>query len=459
MSGLTSAMDAAKTSIFTNQKSIEITGNNIANINTPGYSRQRPELTPYPALNFNGYFIGQGVKLSTVTREHDVFLTRQLREQNASFGEESAQASPLAEIERVFNISEENLSTEIDRFFDAWQELSANPSGSIERDVVVQRGNILANKFHSTSQELENVRQNINFTISSKIDEINLKLQEVAELNVQIGSIEMAGQPANTFRDRRDLLLEELSYSLGIQSYEENNHMVSVQLPSGLPLVESAKALPINGVISGNNVQLQIQYDNTTLDVGMGMLGGEFKGLLTVRDSLLPSIKDDLDKLAYNLTNEINTQHQAGVGLDGIGGRDFFTTLAVQTNASDNIAVMVNNSSHIAAGTSSAPGDNTNAIAISGLSTANTVNGTDTFVSFYGDITARVGIESSQNRLSLGGSEDALVQLQNLRDGKVGVSLEEEMINLIQFQRGFEASAKVLSTVDEMMATLLTIKR
>ncbi len=464
MSGLISAMNSGKTSLSTNQKAIEVVGNNIANVNTPGYSRQRPILTPYPALNFGDFFIGQGVKLSNIRREHDVFLTAQLRNNNRTLGEETGKATALNELERVFNMSENNLATEIDRFFDAWQELTVNPSGQVERDVVLQRGALLAKAFQSTIAELERVQTNINNTLVARIDGVNFKLQEIADLNQRIAAIETGGQTANTMRDRRDLLLEELSFTLGIQTYEEGDTgMVGVQLPGGLPLVQGNSALKLEAVVSGTDMQLQVRLGETVLPMGSNNLGGEFKGMLDMRDRFIPGLVGDLDRLAYNLVTAVNTQHQAGVGLDGVV-RDFFAPfdadpLVGQPGAATNIALLLTDPRHVAAGEGSAPGDNLNAQRMAALGQAKVIGGVDTFVSFHAQMTARVGIEAGQNRLSREGAEDAMVALQNLRDGKVGVSIEEEMIDLIKYQKSFEASAKLLAIVDEMLETILSIKR
>ncbi len=153
MGGLLSALNAAKTSLTTNQKVVEIAGNNIANANTPGYSRQNAVLTPYPALNFNGFFIGDGVKVSSVQRQHDVFIANQLLDKNTTLGEENGKSEPLNELQRIFGVSDNNLATQIDKFFGAWQQLSANPSGEVERSQVLQQGDLVAKAFQSSIAE------------------------------------------------------------------------------------------------------------------------------------------------------------------------------------------------------------------------------------------------------------------------------------------------------------------
>jgi flagellar hook-associated protein 1 FlgK len=458
MGGLLAALNSSKTGLLTSQKLIEITGNNITNVNTPGYSRQKGTLAPVPALEFNGYFIGQGVKVDTITREYDAFLTSQLRSKNSSFGTETGKSSPLAEIERLVNISDQNLSSEIDRFFDAWQGLSANPGGPIERDMVIQQGNLIADAFLNTALSLDRVKEDINTALVAKIDVINSQLAEVADLNYRIANIEATGQSANADQDRRDLLLEELSFSLGVKSYTENGGMVTLILPGGQPLVQLDMAYTLTGTQTGNGLSLSITDKNTSRPLDLTRIGGEFQGLLTVRDQIIPDLQSSFDTMAYSFVTEVNAQHQVGVGLDGLSHL-FFNDIAVEAEASKNMTVAITDTSEVAAGATMAPGDNTNALLIAAIREKKIVNGTDTLSDAYGKAAATIGIESNRSQLSLAATEDSLNQLQNMRSSAVGVSIEEEMINLIQYQSAFEASAKFLATVDQMMAILLAIKQ
>ncbi len=466
MGGLLVALNAGKTSLSTNQKVIEIAGNNIANVNTPGYSRQKAILEPYPSLNFNGFMIGQGVQVGDIVREHDAFLSSQIQQKSASYGEADAKTFPLAELERLFGITDGGLSTEIDNFFDSWQELTANPGGQTERDIVIQRGELLADSFHTAVSELDGVKRNIDESLLSKVDGINDNLQRVADLNTRISAIEASGQSANTFRDERDQLLNDLSASIGIQSLEDKEGNVMIQLPGGQPLVQKGTALTLEGEVVADQLQLQVNSNGTTVPVNTSTLGGAFKGLLDIRDQLIPDLEGQLDKLAYTLVTEVNALHSAGTDLNGTTGNNFFDAppspappANIWDGAANAIGVALSSPDEVAAGQTSAPGDNTMALQIAELGNAKIVDGTDTLVGAYSRISAQVGLEAGQNELATAANEDTMTQLQNLRDGKVGVSLEEEMINLIQYQKGFEASAKFLSTVDEMMDTILTIKR
>ncbi|MDP3480376.1 MAG: flagellar hook-associated protein FlgK [Desulfoprunum sp.] len=469
MAGLVNALNSARTSLEVNQKSIEVIGNNISNLNTEGYSRQSTTLTPYPAMNFGDFFIGQGVKVTDVQRDHDVFVTNQLQSKSVAFGLYNGQSRALTELERVFNVTEENIATEVDRFFDSWQELSASPSDLVLRDIVIQRGELLSTKFNNTVNDLNTVQENINDSIVSKVDDVNSKIREIADLNERVFNIEIHGQTANSARDRRDQLAKELAGSVGAQTYEDAKGMLAVQLPGGMPLVQGNQAMSIEAVTVSGNLELQLHAGGVTRTLGQQNLGGEFEGLVNMRDTFIPELKDDLDKLAYEISTQVNAQHRAGAGLDSVTNRDFFVEPLVVLDAARNMSVnsLLDSSQVAAAQAPPAPGppaevistgDNRNALIISSIGETYLIGGIDNFDSYYGKMTSRVGVESNQNQLSLQGAEDAVVQLQNMRDGLAGVSLEEEMIDLIVYQRGFESSAKFLSTIDEMMNSLINMR-
>jgi flagellar hook-associated protein 1 FlgK len=477
MGGLLNAINAGKQSLEVNQKSIEVIGNNIANLNTEGYSRQEVVQEPYPSMNFGGFFIGQGVRISDVSRDHDIFVEQQIREKTIDFGMQDAMSTPLSELERVFNITDNNLSSDIDTFFDTLQVLSANPSDPVQRNNVLLQGQFLSANFNNTINDLNSIERNINDTLVSKLDEVNFQITHIAELNQRIHDIEIQGPTANSARDERDRLTKSLATTLGVQSYEDSKGMLAIMLPGGLPLVQGTMAMSISAVSTGLSITLELNAGGVTRELGFNNMGGEFKGLVDIRDNFIPELTADLDQLAYELSVQVNLQHQAGGGLDSSTGNIFFNippnyvasppgpapTAVEYAGAARHMGVDLTDPDKIAAGAAPvgtvAPGDNRNALILSNIADNYLLNGNDNFNSLYGKIAAKVGIESSQNQLSYKGAEDALIQLENFRDGLVGVSLEEEMINLIQFQRGFESSAKFLSTVDEMMSVILNMRR
>lgn len=473
MGGLSNAITTGASALQVNQKQIEITGSNIANVDTEGYSRQYAEKTPYPSINRGGFFIGQGVTITDVGREHNAFVNKQLTDKSVDFGFENSQTSSFSELERILSITDGNVSSKMDDFFDSWQELSANPTDVVIRDTVIQQGANLTEKFNNLADELDGVQKNISAEISSKIDDTNAKLEQVSELNDRIFLIESNGSAANAARDQRDILLQDLAETMGATSYDLANGMVNVQLPSGLPLVNGNTASTIEADETGDQVTLKLKSESTVRDLTGHTIGGEFSGLLQMRDEFIPSLEGQLDQMAYSVINTVNDLHKAGAGLDGTTDNLFF---AEHNNpsapvgeewrgAARNMEVAITDPNKIAAakapaaGTNVLVGDNTNALSIAALGQGITIDGTDSFDSFYGKIVSQLGVASKENQLNRGGAEDALVQVKNLRDSQAGVSLDEEMIDLMQFQRNFQSSAKYLSIVDELMGELINLKR
>jgi flagellar hook-associated protein 1 FlgK len=465
MSGLTSALNIGSTGLTSNQKGIEVSGNNVANANTPGYSKQTLELSSTPTLQFNGQMIGQGAVVSNISREGNSFVTKQLISKNADYGEAEAKTIPLAELERIVGIDDAGIANDIDQLFDSWQELSTNPSGDLQRQQVMQRGEDLASNFQGMISDLNEAQEGINESLEGTVTDLNRQLEEIADLNVQIVSAESTGISANALRDQRELLLQEVSESAGITYFEEANGMVSIQLASGLPLVTAdiASSLATNWVSGSLQLTLDSGATPTTLD--SNDFGGEVHGFLDLRDNYIPTLKDELDLLAYELATAINSVHTSGIDANGDPGVDFFSYSSTGSDPWSGAAATLNmnltTTSQVAAGTIASPdnqtGDNSNTLNMVALQNQALVNGTSTFTEYYAKIAADVGLEVSQNDLTLASAEDALVQMQNMRDSIAGVSIDEEMLLLTQYQTGYEAAAKFLSTVDEMLDTLMNM--
>lgn len=459
MSGVMNALNLAKAGLLTGQKALEIAGNNIANVNTPGYSREIPVFTAFPSIEIKGVMVGTGSGISDITRQHDVFLTRQVQDKNAALGAEAGKSAPLAEVERIIGISEDSLAAHIDNFFSDWQALSADPGNQVARGNVMESGRQLAAAFATPVDELQAVQRNLDVSLGAKVIELNAKFKEVAELNQTVAGIEAGGPTALSARDRRDLLLAEISYSLGGTTIESEKGMISYYLPSGLPLIQETDAFSLGLSKVGNVQALHLNLGSQDIPLVPGKIGGEINGLLTVRDQEIPDLIDKLDKLAFNLANQVNGAHQLGSGLDGVVGRNFFTPPALQLGAATSLSLALGNYNQVAAGLTSATGDNRNSLTISALGDALLIDGDYTFAGFYSQMATDVGSEVSSNKVAVIGNQDSLDLISNMRDNTVGVSIEEEMVSLIRYQKGFEASAKYLSVVNDMLDTLLNVGR
>ncbi len=453
---LIGALGSGLSGILAHQKAVETTGNNIANVNTPGYSRQTVKLSPNSAVEIRGRLIGQGVKVQEISREYEGFISSRLVSQSDVMGREGAKSAPLAQLERVFGAGENSLASDIESFFGAWHDLSLNPGGNAERDRVLYEGNNLLDSFEQTGGELVRIRQDIDIDLDAKVDEINLKIQEIADLNESVTSKESLGSMASSDRDRRDILIQELSEMIGVRTYPSGDGKINVQLHGGIPLVQENDAMVFESYRSGDSLSFRVKMGGSVVPLNRTNFGGEFGGSLDVRDEFIPELQQDLSRLKNELITQVNDRHEAGYGLDGQTGRPFFSDAGGGV-----FAVGLSSAREIAAaeGPEGAPGDNLNAMNMYGLFNAGVFDGNETFTEFAAKIVSKVGIESKQNAMALGGAKDTFTQLENMREAAVGVSIEEEMINLTMYQMGFDACATFVRTVDEMMTTVLDLKR
>lgn len=461
MGNLISSLYTGASGLFTSQTAVQVTGNNIANVNTKGYSRQTAAISSSTPLEQGGLLYGTGSAVDTIDRAADAFITKQLIAQSAAYGEYAAASSPLTDIEQILDISDTSLSGDIDSFFDSWEELSTNPSGTTERQQVIQEAEDLTAHFQQIDQQLAEVVDGINTTIESTIPSLNDQLQQIAGLNNTIMQTETAGGDANTLRDQRDLLLQEVSETCGTTTYNDDNGMVCLQLRNGLPLVTGNVASTFSIAQIDGLAQISLASGQSDFTLDSEDFDGELKGLLAVRDVTLPAIQDDIDRLAYAIATAVNSLHTTGIDKNGDAGTELFT-LDPPTDpladpwegAAASIAVGFDDPTLIAAATTSATGDNTLTLSIAALRETTSINGA-TYSEEYARISANAGLAVSSNEQKLSASSELLDETSAQRDSIAGVSTDEEMVLLIQYQAGYEAASNYLSIVKEMLDTLL----
>jgi len=463
MGSLTSSLYTGASGLFANQTGVQVTGNNIANVNTTGYSRQTVAVTSSTPLDQGGLILGTGSSVNTIDRAEDMFITKQLVNQSAVYGEYEAANTPLSDIEQTLDISDSSLSSDIDNFFNAWESLATNPAGTTERQQVIQETEDLTDHFNRIDQQLTDVVNSINSEIESLIPPLNEQLQQVGELNQSIMQAEVTGNSANTLRDQRDLLVQEISEECGATIYSDNNGMICMQLDNGLPLVTGSMVSTFSIERVDGLEQITLTSGQADSSIGGDDLGGTLKGLLNVRDETIPDIKNDMDQLAYELATAINTLHSTGIDQNGTPGTDIFTLVApsdplapVWEGAAASISLNFDDPSMIASGTTGLSGDNSLTLNITALRDTETINGS-TYSEEYARIAAKSGLAVSSNEQKLSDSTELLNELSNKQDSITGVSTDEEMLRLVQYQTGYEAAASYLAVVQEMMDTLIRI--
>jgi flagellar hook-associated protein 1 FlgK len=462
MTHLFGVLNIGTSTLLLQQRAISVTGNNIANVNTPGYSRQRLNLeTNIPVATEVGP-IGTGVRSGRVERVYDRFLGVQLNNENANLGRWEAQRGMLERVEAVFDESGGyGLNQALSDFWNSWQDLSLKPSGQTERAVAVVTSQTLADAIRQKYSELAQAREDIDAAVEGAVADINRLTAQMADLNEKIASIEAGGDNANDYRDSRDLALKQLSEIIDISSFEDAKGQVVVSVGSGRPLVETGTTWQLSTQTNAAG-HTDISWPDLTggmVNITGEITAGKIGGWLRARDTQIAGYQNDLDALAQTLMDEVNTLHADGYGLDGTTGTDLFTgTGAVDMAINPDI---LNDLDLLAASATAVgvPGNADNAIAISSLRTAMTMNGTATFDDAANALVSQVGYDVQTSKGNASHQTDMLTYLENYRESVSGVSLDEEMVNLVKFQAAYDAGAKMISMVDEMLDSLMSMVR
>jgi flagellar hook-associated protein 1 FlgK len=337
--GVTTILDTAKQALFAQQRAIQVVGQNIANVNTPGYSRERPVFLPTrPAVSGVLKF---GVSVDQVTRAFDHFIAGQVNLAATTFSSTQTQADLLSQVEAVFNdlgLEDAGLASALKRLFEDFQALASNPRGIPERTVVQTQGQAVADLFHTFDSRLEDLGRNINTTLRDELAQTNRLMHQIADLNLRVQQVETdPKRNANTLRDERDALLKALSEKVNVTSFETSDGSVTILLGGGRPLVEGVRVNELTTVSDPNDplrpsTQMQDKQGNL-IDVTSSITGGKLQGLLAVRDTFLPRFTTGLDRLAAQLVSAVNQLHSNGYGLDGSTGNLFFAPRQVSGQA------------------------------------------------------------------------------------------------------------------------------
>lgn len=457
-------VDIGKSALLTTQHAIAVTGHNIANVNTPGYSRQQVTLAENRPDNGSPGQIGTGVHAETVRRSFDAFLEEQIVASRERLGEFTASRNALARLEPLFGDANNlGIGAGLNEFFSALQDVATNPNDLSARTVFLSKATALAGRFNQSAAELTAAQEFLDRQVGQTITDVNRLTSRIADLNADIARAELAGQQANDLRDERGVALGELSGLIETSSIEDSTGQLTVFAGRGHILVDKERTYQLVGVQDpGNNGLLDVRYDagaGPTASLTTVIQSGQLKGLLDVRDQTIPSLLASLDTLASEVVAQVNQQHRLGFGLDGSTNQDFFVPTGATAAA---MAVSLADVRQIAASSTAAgvPGNNANALALADLRNRSFASfGSATFQEYYSTIAGGFGSTTQGVDGGLRAQEILHAQLISNRSSISGVSMDEELANLLQYQRVFEAASRMIVIADEMFQTILSIKR
>lgn len=351
MIGLSGLFDIARSALVTSQRALTVTGHNVANVNTPGYSRQEAVLTEQPPLNGQPGMVGTGVRATSIRRYTDQFVNKQLTVIEQNLGRLSVSREELFRLQNLFGDSNnQGIAARLNDFFNGLHDVSTNPTGLAARSVLLANARQLAASVNQAASDLVAARQSLNFQVEQTVEEINGLSQQIATLNGQIVAAEVTGQNANDLRDQRELILNELAKRIDITAVESQTGALSVFAARGQVLVEGATVRQLSALEDPDNDGLfSIGYSTggtRPLSIDALISNGRLRSLLDVRDTTVKELERTFDRLAATLANEVNILHRQGYGLDGSTGRDLFDSPSVTSRGAttNQGAAAVNNS-------------------------------------------------------------------------------------------------------------------
>jgi len=475
----------ATSGLFASQRSLDVTSHNISNANTVGYSRQVSlQRATMPTYGDPTGVIGTGVETYDIIRMRSEYLDQKYWGQNKTYNEWRVKQEHLESIEDIFNEpSETGIRKAMDEFFTALEELSKKPGDSTCRVAVNEKAVVLTTTINRNGNEILNAIRDINFAVKNKVQEINSLAQQIANLNKHIFNFELGGHKANDLRDQRNVLVDQLSSIVNINvseiTGEEGNTYFDIKI-SGVTLVnhisynqldtvEETKTKPEGDGISdigGGKISRVIWAGTNDQDVKIE--SGELKGLIDVRDGDgsgfsyrgLPYYLNKLNEFAKSFSEAFNAQHKLGIDSAGAAGQAYFfeetpPKVINCINFKISPAVLANPGLIAASMANDGESNNGNVSKLIELrkstSMFSTLQGTpDDFVKSF---LSALAVDSSQAQRMTTNSKSLVEQTENRRLSESGVSLDEEMTNMVKFQQAYNASARLITTLDKILDT------
>ncbi|AKL93770.1 flagellar hook-associated protein 1 [Clostridium aceticum] len=492
-----SGFNTVRSGLFAAQKSLDVVGHNIANVNTPGYTRQRAEQTSSTPMAIAGGkgMMGTGVNTLAVKQLRNEFLDYKYRSEVNSLGYWEVKRDGLSMIESIMNEpSNTGIATVMDELFSSFQELSKNPENLTTRSLVRQRAVAFTNSVSHTYNQLEKMVKDLNFDIQTTVKSINTYADQIAVLNQQIYRFELDGSNANDLRDQRNLLIDQLSKLVNVDVIEvgdANYNVASDQEHVGKKMV-----IQINGQslvshdrsykLSAEEKQKSEFFSNIGADVELNVvqwadgsrldtraLQGELKALLDLRDGDsggnkgVPYYISELNRFVEVFAQEINDLHVEGFGLGGETGYLFFTANGVSTEDVDaekitarniKISLDIEDPNKIAASSSPdlLPGDGSMALKMLELRHKDGMFKEGKPEDFIKSLISNLGVDTQEAIRNAHNQYILTDQVDIERQRISGVSTDEELSKMVMFQHAYNASARMMTTMDELLETIIS---
>ncbi len=453
MGSLFGALASTAESMRALERSVNVVQNNVANASTPGYAKQTQVLS---ANRFNpSAGLPGGVSAGVTLSSRNQFAETSVRARQSALGSSSQKVSDLSQVQQIFTVADgAGINGALGELFKSFSQLTVSPNDSSSRQVVLDRAQALAASINSASASLATSATTLNTQTNSTLDHVNKLVEQIAGLNKalrdDINSSGDAGLDA-----QMNSGLEQLSTLVNYTAIHQPDGTVSVFFGGQTPLVLGTHQFPVSaGFLNGG-----IQINNADgLDVTNQLTGGQLSALVTEKNTVYPSYAADLNTLATSIADRVNGILQGGVDQNGATPS---TALFIYNAALGAAATLTTNAltpDQFAAALPNAPGGNGNALNLSALSASKEINGYS-FTEFYGNLASKVGRDLSTAKDDTTSNQQLLNQAAAIREQVSGVNLDEEAARLVQLQRGYQASSKMLTVLNEMTTTIIELIR
>lgn len=432
------------------QKQMEVAAHNISNVNTEGYSRQRVELEPSrPSPGVFGArgdgMMGTGVTVADVIRMRNTLSDAALRAESGNSAAADARAEVLRRAETILGPVDEGVPAALTKFFTSWDDLSLNSRDSGARLAVLDAATTLSAQLRGAAGELDRLTTDTALTIGNTVDEINVLARKAAELNQAVAEAIAGGQSPNDLQDARDVVVDKLAALTG--GIVRAGDMGSADVYVSNRALVRGREVEVMKANTGSPAGATWAADNVAIRAG-GRLGA----LTDLVNQTLPSLRADLDAFAVGLRDTVNAQHQLGYDQDGNPGIAFFTGSSA-TDIGVNAAMTGRT---VAASQSGAAVDSANALAMAGLRTTPAI-GTNTLQQAIHGLAGKLGSMSATAQNTAEAMRAVVDNIAYERIEFSSVSLNEELADMVRFQHAYEAAAKVMQVVDQMLDHLINV--
>ncbi len=446
------SINTALTSLYAQRRALDVTGQNIANANTEGYTRQRAEMQSQvgslsPAMYAKTDGLGTGVAVSDVQRLRDEYLESRGRTEHAKSAYSAAQTSAYSAIEDVFaEPGDTALAAQLADMWGGWNDVANNPQLAATRSTLIQQSATVADGLNRAHSSLAGQWADNRTQMSAYVDEVNTAAESIARLNDSIVKAKASGLTVNELEDRRDLQVMRLSELAGATASKRLNGAMDVFVGNSTLVSEfTTRKLEVSGAArleNQNDDPMTLRWADTKTAVSAG---GRMGAMADTMTTIIPAMRDAIDSVARNLAETVNTLHTGGYSMDGSTGLEFFSGTTAAT-----IKVAITDPEKVAV--SSAPDSLNNAVADALADAGAAPGGPDRE---YQGMIGQLGVaaQASSRRTEI--QTTVTEQIDAARESESGVNLDEEMTNLLTYQRGYEAASRVLTTIDSMLDQLI----